>query len=196
MKMGWDEQLTDKEVYYLGKVVAHWGAIEYEVFIQTLQTFDGAVNNVSELPKPMKNLNFSAVLDLWEERVINNTSGERGEILRIQLQKIKEASEFRHTLVHSMLHYSQTDIGRITASRVKNREYIQVDISGDDLLDFYTRLSEINFYLRAPGGADEFAEIKVREGGGFSRRGLAMVTGHEILSDWISSPLKPESASE
>lgn len=196
MKICWDDQLTDKEVYYLGKIVAHWGAIEYEVFSQTLQTFEDTTDDPSELPKAMKNLNFTSVLELWEQRVVNNAPGKAGEVLHAQLQAIKDAHDFRNTLIHSMLHVSPDDIGRIVASRVKKSEYIQIDITGNDLVDFYRQLGQINMNLRSPGGLEDIVKKRTELTGGFSRRGLALVSGHEVLSDWISSPAAPELSDE
>ena len=67
----WDLELSDSEVHHIGKIVAHWGAIEHEVFIQTLMTFDTSSQEEIQLPKAMNNLNFTNVLELWKERVVN-----------------------------------------------------------------------------------------------------------------------------
>jgi len=87
-------------------------------------------------------------------------------------------------LVHSMLHWSPQDIGVITAARVRNKEYISVKFTSDDLADFYQRLSRVNFSIRCPGGLEELAEQRMSQGGYINRLGIAMLSGHEIMSEW------------
>ena len=188
--MNWDDQLTDKEVYFLGKIVAHWGAIEYEIFSQTLLSFGDQVGDLAELPSQMKNVKFSDVLNLWEARVVRQQSGKRKTILNEQLVEIKRLKDYRNALVHSMLSWSDPDIGVITASRVRNKEYISVKFTGDDLFNFYQQLAKINFDIRCPSGVEDLAERVMNQGGYMSRKGVAMFTGHKILSDWqtLSGP--------
>jgi hypothetical protein len=52
----YDVPLSDKEGILIGRIIALWGALESEVFVQTLATFD--VQDVEELPNAMNNLNF------------------------------------------------------------------------------------------------------------------------------------------
>lgn len=186
LPLNWNDELTDKEIYCLGKIVAHWGAIEYEVFSQTLLSFEGENGELSELPAAMRNLRFSNVLDLWEKRVVNKQPDERKQVLEKQLEEIRKLKDMRNALVHSMLHWSPEDIGVITAARVRNKEYITVKFTGDDLDDFFQRLARINFNIRLPGGLEELAEQRMEQGAFISRQGLAMFTGHEVLSDWHS----------
>lgn len=184
LPLSWNDELTDKEVYFIGKIVAHWGAIEYEVFSQTLLSFENEIGDVSELPSAMRSVRFSNVLDLWEKRVVSMQPADRRQVLEEQLEEINRLMDMRNALVHSMLLWSPQDIGVITASRVRNKEYISVKFTSDDLADFYQRLSRVNFNIRCPGSLEELAEQRLSQGGYISRRGIAMLSGHEIVSEW------------
>jgi hypothetical protein len=183
----WNDELTDREIHFIGKVVAHWGAIENEIFMQTLQSFGGEIKDYKDLPSAMKSLNFPAVLELWEERVAHLADEKRKKVLKEQAVKIKEVQEYRNALVHSMLSWSAPDIGTIFATRIKKKQYITVQFKADDLESLYSRLAKINFNIRCPGGLEELAEIHAKEGGYFSRNFLAMMSGHEIEQDWLRS---------
>lgn len=46
-----DVELTAKETYLIGNIVAQWGALEHEIFNQTLLSFDNPVDENMVLPK-------------------------------------------------------------------------------------------------------------------------------------------------
>jgi hypothetical protein len=53
-------ELSERELLSIGHIVAQWGALEHEVFCQTLQTFG---KHTQTLPKEMNNMQFSEVLE-------------------------------------------------------------------------------------------------------------------------------------
>ena len=82
-------ELTDKETYLLGMIMSQWGRLEHMIFIQTLSSFEDAVENAKELPRAMNNIRFSAVLDLWQERVMEKADDETRATLREQLEEFE-----------------------------------------------------------------------------------------------------------
>jgi hypothetical protein len=50
----------------------------------------------------MNNLQFSGVLDRWNERVAMPRRGKRGKILQKQYEEIRKLKEVRDALVHGM----------------------------------------------------------------------------------------------
>lgn len=63
----WNDELSDRETFLIGKVIAQWGALEHEVFVQTLMTFDMPDGEEVVLPKTMNNLQFTDVLNLSQK---------------------------------------------------------------------------------------------------------------------------------
>ena len=53
-------ELSERELLSIGKIVALWGSLEYEIFCQTLMCFSDMSD--SQLPKEMNNMQFSQVL--------------------------------------------------------------------------------------------------------------------------------------
>src|SRR5580704_9882262 len=104
MKHLLNTELTERELVAIGTIVALWGSLEYEIFRQTLMSFDGVPQN--QLPKQMNNLQFSKILKLWESRVVDKTVGNRQEVLRAQLTSIRHNEEYRNALVHGMWNWS------------------------------------------------------------------------------------------
>ena len=52
----WDAELSDREVFLVGKIVIQWGALQDEIFKQTLSTFEDDGTEPLALPKAMNNL--------------------------------------------------------------------------------------------------------------------------------------------
>ena len=69
IKLLHDVELSDKEAYFIGKIVALWGALEFEIFCRTYLSFPE--DNPEPLPKEMNNIQFTGVLELWKTRVID-----------------------------------------------------------------------------------------------------------------------------
>lgn len=88
MKYIWDAQLYDREVHFIVTSFVQWDALEHEVFIKTLETFEPAgrgVTNILVVFKEMNNLQFSGVRELWNERVAKLRRGKRGKVLQQQI---------------------------------------------------------------------------------------------------------------
>jgi len=173
-----DLELSDKEVFYVGKIVSQWGSIEHEIFNQCLLTFD---QEEIKLPKAMNNLCFSDVLKLWIKRVVDVDNEERQTILLQQYEKIIELKDYRNALVHGMWNWDLSEPDVITTSRIRKKEIISTKFKPDDLVDFYTQLAKINFNIRFPGGVEELAEARMAQSGYIDRRGFEMLFGNNDL---------------
>ena len=62
--------------------------MEHEIFLQTLLTFDRNEKEGLELPREMGTLQLTTLLALWKERVIDHATGERADVLRLQLDEL------------------------------------------------------------------------------------------------------------
>jgi hypothetical protein len=187
-------ELTQRELGLLGLIVAHWGSMEHEIFHQTLLCFDD--DGTPELPKAMSNMQFSQVLDLWGEKVVEVADGERRDVLRKQITEIKRLSEYRNALVHGMLRWNVGDITRITAIRVRKKEVLSVHFTADDLLDFQTQLAAINFRIRYPLGTIDLAAQMEKAGGYISRAGAAMLINHPMTRELLPKGIGAQDGSD
>ncbi|WP_286221234.1 hypothetical protein [Marinobacter apostichopi] len=160
----WDDGLADDEIFCIGKIVAHWGAIEHEIFYQTLSTYVGKSGADAELPKAMNNLRFSAVLKLWEERVVKKAEGSRRAVLEEQKRKIESYQDSRNALVHGMWDWKRDQPDVVTTTRVKKKQIITTSFNEGDLYHFYTELAQINLLIRYPGGLQEAFEEQASNG--------------------------------
>ncbi len=183
----WNDELSDRETFFIGKVIAQWGALEHEVFVQTLMTFDAPDGEDVALPKAMNNLQFTEILGLWKERVVDKTEGQRGKVLEQQLKRVLELKGYRDALVHGMWQWSKDELSKISTVRIRKKEIISVQFTADDLADFYSRIGSINFNIRFPGGLEEFAQMRAAEGLYVGRLGLGLMTGDPIAEEWLAS---------
>lgn len=182
-----DLELTDREIHLIGQIVAGWGMLEFTIFIQTLDSFKDLESEDNKLPGAMNNLQFSGVLDLWEERVVGHADEKHQQFLRDQLEEIRKLKPARDALVHGMWRYAKADISKIKSIRIRKKEVIEFEFSAEDLEDFQKRLADVNSKITYPGGIKDWAESLVEEDGSIShvsRRFLAMMTGSEIVEDW------------
>ena len=101
MKRLLNDELTDKETYFIGKIVAAWASLEHEVFLQTLHTYVPADNReeLPKLPKEMNNIQFTGVLRLWKERVVGHANSTRRETLERVHEGILRGLEYL-SLIH------------------------------------------------------------------------------------------------
>ena len=176
----WDPQLSDTEVHFIGMIFVQWASLEHEIFVQTLNTFVAANEEIQPLPKEMNNIQFTGVLDLWKERVAQNASKRRAKVLLRQYDEIVKLKELRDALAHGMWHWSANDLGQISTVRVKKREVITSHFSAKSLGDTALRLGAINFKIRFPGGLTDLARAHMEQGGYMSRRAMAMFTGAAV----------------
>lgn len=164
LKKIWDDGLADDEIYFIGKIVAHWGAIEHEIFSQTLCTFDNQDSEEIELPKAMNNMSFSSVLELWGERVVDSAEDPKRSVLAEQKRKIEAFQDHRNALVHGMWDWKRDQPDVVTTTRIKKKQIITTSFNEGDLHHFYTELAQINLLLRYPGGMQEAFEEQASKG--------------------------------
>ena len=163
LKQLWDAGLTESEYGLIGLIVSHWGAIEGEIFNQTLISFD-LESDSTELPREMNNLSFSAVLKLWKERVADFADNEAKAVLNKQHEKITSLQEYRNALIHGMWQFDLKNPKEISTKRVRKKEIISTRFKDGDLYHFYTELAQINLYIRSPGGMQQIFEERAKEG--------------------------------
>lgn len=187
----WDAELSDREVFLIGKIVIQWGALQDEVFKQTLLTFDIGDAMPVTLPKAMNNLQLTELLELWKERVIDLAQGERAKVLQSQFDELQELKEFRDALVHGMWEWTGNDPAKISTVRVRRKQVITTHFTADSLEDFYRRMASINFNIRFPDGTDEWARKLAERGSYVSRRWVSIMTGSPVADDWISGAKRP-----
>ncbi|OXJ32693.1 hypothetical protein CFB82_20125 [Burkholderia sp. HI2714] len=183
--MVYDVELSDRETFHIGRIIALWGALEHELFVQTLMTFDLGTGELEKLPKKMNGIQFTETLDLWKERVVGAAEGKRREVLELQYERICFFQEFRHALVHGMWDWSKSDPGRITSVRINKRVVRRVHFTADDLEQFNLALQRINFRIRYPGGTADFAREAAEQGHYVSRRAVALLSGHPVSEDLL-----------
>lgn len=177
MKHLWDSELSEREIYFIGAIFVQWGALEHEIFLQTLKTFEPEEDSteIPVLPKEMNNLQFSGVLELWNERVAVPRRGKRGKVLQQQFEEIRKLKDARDAIAHGMWHWKADNPGEIRTVRIRKREIITSRFSGDFMGEMASKIGEINFSIRFPGGLIDLARKRVQNGGYMSRRWLEMV---------------------
>ncbi|WP_018507502.1 hypothetical protein [Thiobacillus thioparus] len=180
----WDDELSERETFLIGKTIAQWGALEHEIFVQTLMTFEG---EEIALPRAMNNLQFTEILDLWKVRVAPKAEDERRKVLEQQYEKILKLKDYRDALVHGMWQWSKAELSKITSVRIRKKEIISVHFTADDLADFSLQLARVNFKLRFPGGIEDLAEQRTAEGSYINRIGSALLTGSPLADEWLKS---------
>jgi len=179
----WDPQLSDREIHFVGTVFVHWASMEHEVFMQTLVSFESDGLDSVKLPKVMNNLQFTGVLDLWKQRVVDKAKGRKAKVLLAQYETICKLKTFRDALSHGMWHWSPQDLGAIHTVRIKKQQVITSEFSVKDLEKFALRIAEVNFRIRFPRGLVELAKAQMQDGGYISRRALAMFSGAPVDRD-------------
>ncbi|MBP5987006.1 MAG: hypothetical protein KA538_07450 [Azonexus sp.] len=164
-------------------IFIHWASLEHEVFMQTLKTFVTGGEEIHSLPKEMNNIQFTAVLDLWKERVADKAPKRKTKALQRQYDAILALKDARDALAHGMWHWSAEDLGRISTVRVKKREVITSHFSAQALADIASQLGAINFKIRFPGGIRDLAMAYMEQGGHISRKAMAMFTAAAVGLD-------------
>lgn len=174
-----DLQLSDEEYYLLGTIVAHWGALEHEIFVQTLMTFDnGEASDGEKLPNSFNNLQFTETLALWKERVLGRAQGDHLTALTKAHDEILRLKATRDALVHGMWQWSPDTPHVISTVRAKKREIIATKFTTEALRDLAFGLAKLNFRIHYPSGIKDLAAERMQAGGGhFSRKALEILFG-------------------
>jgi hypothetical protein len=173
-------ELSERESFFIGQIVALWGSLEYEIFCQTVMSFEG---DESQLPKEMNNVNFSKVLELWNERVVAVALGKRKKVLNDAYSAISYYQESRNALVHGMWHWETNDPQTIIATRVSKNQIISTRFTADILERFAMELRKINFRIRHPGGIFDYAKEFTKTGSHVSRKWVAAVTNNPVADE-------------
>lgn len=185
-----DLQLSDRETYLIGMIVSHWGALEYEVFTQTLLSFDDSNLEAVVLPKAMNNIQFTQVLALWKERVVDKCQDARGSVLRDVYAELLAMKDPRDALVHGMWQWSSENLQRISTVRVKKRDIITTHFDAEYLEDFAFSLAKLNFRIRYPQGPVDLAASRESDGFYISRRFL------QTISDMAAAKSNPRESAD
>jgi hypothetical protein len=180
-----DVELSPKETFLIGKVIALWAALEYEVFYQTLSSFDLPESGPAVLPKEMNNMQFAQVLQLRKTRVVNTAQGKRRDVLEVMCSKIYPYYDFRNAIAHGMWDWEKGAVHNIISTRIRQQELIRARFTADDLASFVSELQIINTKVRYPGGDEEYMEdfAKIMANGYISRLGVALFSGDPSTKD-------------
>jgi len=181
-----DLGLSDREKFFIAEIISQWGAIEHEVFHQTLLTFEPG----DALPREMNNLQFSGVLKLWKERVVDPANAKRIKVLREVHSGIEANQDARNALVHGMWGWEPSAPGTIFVTRVKRDQVIKSTFTGDSLQTLSLEISGLYFKLKYPRGLAELAQERAQTGYSVSRRWMAMMSGDEDAEKLFNSKKK------
>jgi hypothetical protein len=179
-------ELSEIELSCIGHIVAQWGALECEIFLQTLQTFG---KQAQALPKVMNNMQFSGVLELWKERVVDQCNGEKKKNLEKQHSLIHHYHDYRNALVHGMWEWDRSSPAKIKTTRIRKTELISTHFTASDLQDFSLAVAKINFNIRYPRGDEDLAEL-INKGGYIGRLTTSMLFGQTVEAN---GEVEPES---
>ncbi len=172
-------ELSNRELLAIGRIVAHWGSLEYKVFYQTMEALVAAGSD--HVPKEMNNIQFTRVLKLWKTHVIDGAKGRKKTKLSKVYDRICQCYDYRQALVHGMWDWDTSAPDKITATRIRKKQIIKTHFTASDLEDFATVLGEINFDIDYPGGWSELASKGAKQGSYISRLGLAMFTEMQLF---------------
>lgn len=171
-----DLGLSERELFFIGRIVAAWGSIESEIFIQTVEALNPA--SLDDLPVAMNNLQSSRVLELWKEHVVDKAKGKRREVLLERHRKIEQYSEDRHAIVHGMWEWSKSELEKLTVWRVKKNKLEQKVYTADDLMSISMAVDQVAYYIRFP------LEFDLAGAGSFmSRKMRATLSKHPVAKD-------------
>jgi hypothetical protein len=175
-------ELSERETYLIGSIVAQWGFLEGDIFNQTLAT----IAEGEELPKAMNNAQFSEVLKLWLARVVEHQDDTRRAVLKAQHDEIVALAEYRQAVVHSMWEWEYGTPDQIIAVRVHKKTIKRVTLTADDLADISMRLGVLRYHVRYPGGDEDRGADLDTQGGYMSRGFVAAFSGHPVAAELLS----------
>jgi hypothetical protein len=154
-------ELSERELICIGHIIAQWGALESEIFLQTLQAFE---EKAEVLPKEMNNMQFSNVLEKWKERVVDQCNGEKKKTLEKQYSLIRYYHDYRNAMAHGMWDWDRTSPAKIKTTRIRKKEVISTHFTAADLETLSLEVARINFNIRYPRGGEDLAELITRGG--------------------------------
>ncbi len=158
-------ELSDREHNSIGRIVSLWGAIEHEIFFQTLDS----LNDSGGLPKDMNNLQSSKVMELWKSHVIDRVDIEQRKILQDQYVLMKQFSKLRNAIVHGMWEWSMKNPDRVDVFMVRKGNIDRFNFTVEDLEHFALALARINYRIRYPRGFEDRATDLEQSGSYISR---------------------------
>lgn len=180
LPMAFQPELSDREFFFIGTIVAQWGFLEHEIFLQTLLTFS---DETEKLPKDLSSLQFTTILAQWESRVVNAATGDAKAVLEKQLSKIRHYKDFRDALVHGMWDYDKSAPEQIITTRVRRKELVTVRFTANQLQEFAEELAKINAAILYPGGFEQYATERAAQGSYMSRRWIATMSGNPVAEE-------------
>lgn len=104
----------------------------------------------------MRNRNFSEVLELWKERVVNKAEDTLQKTLNDAYEKILKLKDARHSIVHGMWDFTVSEPKTVSTFRVKDDQIIHTTFKDGALADVGMRIAELNMSIRYPGGIEDF----------------------------------------
>jgi hypothetical protein len=177
-------ELTDRELYFIGRIVAAWGSLETVIFTQTLETLNPSSKDA--LPKAMNNLQPSLVHELWFTHVVEKATGERRDKLRKLHKKIEHLAQYRHAIVHGMWEWSSNELQKITVSRIRKDKLEILHLTSDDLMHLSMEVDKANWKIR------EQTDESFCDGHAYmSRKMAATLSDHPVAKEW-QPYIKPE----
>jgi hypothetical protein len=187
----WDDnvlfgsELSDREIYLIGKIVLSWGELEHEIFWQTFDHFNPT--SLDELPREMHNLNSSEVLKLWKKHVVDTSEGKRRAVLQNVYSKIEQLAPYRNAIVHGTWDWAPSEPERIEVSRIRKDKLVSHSFTADELGQLSLLLSKMNFRIRYPGGFEEYAEDERNTSNCsyMSRKFVSIVKNRPSVNDWF-----------
>jgi hypothetical protein len=190
MEYGIGVELSERELLSIGKIVALWELLEYQIFCQTLQCFDTPNAPFPDLPKEMNNIQFSGVLALWKSLVVDVADSERNKVLKQQYKAILYYMNFRNALIHGMWDWSLAAPEQITSIRIRKKDIIKTHFTADDLACFAETLETINYKIRYPGGKEDFINEWIKEGSSMTRLWWCLMTSNPLTKDLLPSSMR------
>ena len=177
-----DLGISDKEAMYIGKINIYWSAIENEIFLQSIAKF----RSIEEIPKELKNLQFTSLKNYWKKNIIDKTEDEKiKSVLAEQYSEIEKVKDIRDAIAHSFWEWSPDNLGQIKTIRARKDKIISITFTLEDLENFFIKLSEIYTNIKCPRGTEEiFADVLEKGYSEPSRFTLSRISNHKISKDW------------
>ncbi len=177
-----DLGISDKETMNIGRINIYWSAIESEIFNQSISKF----KSVEEMPKELKNLQFTSLKTYWKKNIIDKTENQEiKNVLTEQYNEIEKVKDIRDAIAHSFWEWSSDNLGQIKTIRVRKDKIISITFTVEDLEKFFIKLAEIYTKIKCPRGTEDiFADVIEKGYSEPSRMALSKISNHKISKDW------------